>query len=142
MRALGHILVLVVAAISLLPARAETAKERHLEIVKWDVNTQKLVAVVSEGHVIPAVHEKQTDGTTATTPEKYVPERLIDYEIDLQAGTITCAGESENFSRYEGELMWRVVDMVVNYTGESVLWFESTHEGKPKESAAIRKGGK
>lgn len=103
--------------------------ERHLERITWDIQTKILTAVVTDGHVVP----------TKENPKKlvYQPEILTDYKIDLSQARITVNGEREEFSHYEAELMWRVMDLIAQYAGESVMFFDDTHESenKPKREA-------
>jgi hypothetical protein len=120
----ARLIVVVLSAVLFLHAqdasRAQPKHERHMEQVKWDLLTQKLIAVVVDGRV---------EG------KKFIPEKITDYEIDLKNARITVNGEHEDFGHYEGELMWRLVDLIAQYAGESVMFYDDAHTEKPKQEA-------
>lgn len=130
--------VLVLMAILVDPAHCQDIApdkpkaERHLERITWDIKTKVLTAVVSDGRMVPTKED--------STKKAYQPETITDYQIDLSQAHITVNGEREEFGHYEAELMWRVVDLIAQYAGESVLFYDEVHEPekKPKQEAKKR----
>jgi hypothetical protein len=124
-----HLYVWLVLAIGLLffvqISRAESA--RRFESFRWDVEKHELTCTVSLGRI------DKDSGT-----EKYVPEKILDYVISMDEGHVTLDKEVRDFSRYEAALMHRVIDLVLQYSVESVEWFEGTRGSDEHHKVAAK----
>lgn len=114
-------------ALALPLAAAEAEKPRQLESVTIRIEPCRLVWTVSEG--------RREDG-------KYVPERLIDYAIDLHDATMvldSAPTDVRHFEEEEAAAVHRLVEALSQYAAESTVWYEMG-KGKVKPKAAPAKG--
>jgi hypothetical protein len=94
---------------------------RRLESVTWNPIEHKLTWTVSQGSM--------------KGKGNFVESEKFNYEIDMDAATMSTSGEDRRFSKSEAASVHALMDLVAKYAAESTVWWDAG-EGQriPKDS--------
>ena len=96
---------------------------RRLESVTWNPSAHKLSWTVAQGKV--------ENG-------KFVEKEKFNYEIDMDAATMSAEGQDRRFSKQEAVSVHALMDLVAKYAAESTLWWDAG-QGEPLDEDAKSK---
>ena len=78
--------------------------KRRVDAVKWNPTTHTLTWVIARGEGVEA--------------------RTTEYIIDMSSATMSFDGETRRFNPQEALRMHSILDFLVRYAAESVIWWE------------------